>query len=312
MFLAGQALTTFGHHQQSTNLLSTDQTEPEATGCQPRGPETTGKRLYRVPELQRVVAALKANGPLLIVGAEGCGKTFLMDAVIEQLSTEGYTVAALEPATPKHMLMAIASELGVPTQNLEGKAISVDELKILISQHLSQNTAFILIDNAQKCDAKVRDWLKALKRQGVPLLLTATNPPRSDIFLHLPRLELAPLPEYAIRELMEQEALEKGMNLKPRELARLQERTGGNPMLAKRVIEEEYLGLDIEAGDHHRYFDLTPLILLVAVVLMVMRFFTMGLNNPSLYIMTAMFGSFMMGISRVLYKLPKESQRIKT
>ena len=83
-------------------------------------------------------------------------------------------------------------------------------------------------------------------------------------------------------------------------------------MLAKRVIEEEYLGLDVEAGDHHRYFDLTPLILLVAVVLMVMRFFTLGLNNPSLYIMTAMFGTLMMGISRVLYRLPKESQRIKT
>jgi hypothetical protein len=39
-------------------------------------------------------------------------------------------------------------------------------------------------------------------------------------------------------------AAERAIALKPSELAKLQERAGGNPMLASRAVDEEYLGLD--------------------------------------------------------------------
>lgn len=82
-------------------------------------------------------------------------------------------------------------------------------------------------------------------------------------------------------------------------------------MLAKRVVQEEHLGLDPEAGDHHRYVDVTPLILLVGMVFTVMRFLAMGIHNPAVYILTTMLGTILMGINRILCKLPKESQRIQ-
>ena len=61
-------------------------------------------------------------------------------------------------------------------------------------------------------------------------------------------------------------ALERGISLNNSQLAKLQERVGGNPMMAQRVIDEEYLGLEVETGDHTRYFDMTPVILIVGVV----------------------------------------------
>jgi hypothetical protein len=54
-------------------------------------------------------------------------------------------------------------------------------------------------------------------------------------------------------------------------------------MLAIRAIEEEYLGLDIEGADHRRYFDITPLILVVGVIFVIMRFIGLGTNDQALY-----------------------------
>jgi len=223
VFLIGQAIAALSRRRQGTISPSTDQPACEVIQTQenirvePSTPDTTQirsmtlERLYRVPDFQRIVAALKANGPILVVGMEGSGKTFLAEAVAKELRTELYTVVMIEPATPKQMLTMIAFELGVPTQNLDGKIILLDHLKKAISEYLQENTAFLVVDNAHKCESKFRDWLKDLKRQGVPMLLLATNPPRSDIFINLPVLKLEPLPEYAIRELMEQEALYRGI-----------------------------------------------------------------------------------------------------
>jgi type IV secretory pathway ATPase VirB11/archaellum biosynthesis ATPase len=61
-------------------------------------------RLYRIAEVNRTKAALLANGSILIVGEEGSGKSVLCNAVVESLLAESFTVASIEPATPKQML----------------------------------------------------------------------------------------------------------------------------------------------------------------------------------------------------------------
>ncbi len=55
---------------------------------------------------------------------------------------------------------------------------------------------------------------------------------------------LEALPERAIREIMEGEANDLGLQVTPGKLADWQQRAIGNPMLAKRVVKEEYLGLE--------------------------------------------------------------------
>lgn len=268
-------------------------------------------RLYRQSELNRIVASLLANGAILVAGEEGSGKSVLANSVVEKLRSDGFVIAHIEPATTKQMLVDIADQLGVETHNLEGKALTADHLKIKIADFLHDNTAFLVIDDAHNCDGRFRFWLKQLRKQGVPMLVLATNPPRTDVFLSLPPLVLAPLPDYAIREIMEQAALERGISLKNSDLARLQERAGGNPMLATRAIDEEYLGLEVEVADHGRYVDITPFILIAGIIFMVLRFIGRGTDDRTLYLISGIGGVVFMGFSRLLYNLPQESRRIQ-
>jgi AAA domain len=268
-------------------------------------------KIYRQAELNRTTASLLANGAILIAGEDGSGKSVLAIAVVEKLQADGFTVAFIEPATPKQMLLEIAHQFEIPTEDLEGKSLTADKLKRAIADFLESNTAFLVLDDAHACDAKFRMWLKQLKRQGVPMLLLATDPPRSDVFINVPRIELRPLPEQAIREIMIQAAIERGIELKPSELAKLQERAGGNPMLASRAVDEEYLGLDIEGADHRRYFDITPLILLAGIAFVIMRFIGLGTGDQALYIFGGIAAAIFLGLSRLLYNLPPEDRRIR-
>ena len=275
--------------------------------------------IYRQAELNRTTASLLANGAILIVGEEGSGKSVLGNAVVEKLTCDGFLVAFVEPTTPKQMLLEITQQFELPTEDIEGKNLTVDKLKraiclqqrFAIAQFLSENTAFIVLDDAQSCDMKFRIWLKQLRRKGVPMLVLATDPPRSDIFINIPRIELKPLPEKAIRQIMKAAAQERAIALTSADLSKLQERAGGNPMLAIRAIEEEYLGLDIEGADHRRYFDITPLILVVGVIFVIMRFIGLGTNDQALYIFGGIAAAIFLGLSRLLYSLPQEERRIR-
>lgn len=282
--------------------------EPEISKF-PVEPQTF--RIYRKSELDRITASLLANGSILVAGEEGSGKSVLAASVVERLQDDGFLVAHIEPATTKQMLVQIAEQLGVDTHNLEGKAMTADQLKIKVADFLQDNTGILVVDDCHNCDSRFRFWLKQLRKQGVPMLILATDPPRTDVFLNLPPIMLKPLPEYAIREIMQAIAIERGLSLKNSDLARLQERAGGNPMLAQRVIDEEYLGLEIEEGDHTRYFDVTFLILLLGIVFTMMRFLGLGMNDHSLYIFGGMAAAVFLGFSRLLYNLPREDRRIR-
>ncbi|WP_242032369.1 ATP-binding protein [Aphanizomenon flos-aquae] len=276
-------------------------------------------QIYRQAELNRTTASLLANGAILIVGEEGSGKSVLGNAVVERLTDDGFLVAFVEPTTPKQMLLEIAQQFELPTEDIEGKNLTMDKLKkaiclqqrFAIAQFLSENTAFIVLDDAQNCDMKFRIWLKQLRRKGVPMLVLATDPPRSDIFINIPRIELKPLPEKAIRQIMKAAAQERAIALTSADLSKLQERAGGNPMLAIRAIEEEYLGLDIEGADHRRYFDITPLILVVGVIFVIMRFIGLSTNDQALYIFGGIATAIFLGLYRLLYSLPQEERRIR-
>lgn len=269
-------------------------------------------KIYRQAELNRATAALLAGGAILICGEEGCGKSVLGNAIVEKLRDDNFLVAFIEPSTPKQMAMQIAQDLEIPIEDLEGKQLTTEKLKTAIANFFSENTAILVVDDVQYCDTKFRQWLKQLRRKTkLPLLILASHPPKTDIFLNIPRIELGPLPEKAIREIMKQAARDRGIELKPSELAKLQERAGGNPTLAIRAIEEEYLGLELEGGDHRRYFDITPLILILGIVFMVMRFIGLGTSDQALYIFGGIAAAIFLGISRLLYNLPKEGRKIE-
>ena len=211
--------------------------------------------VYRSQEKKRIVAALLANSSLLVVSEPGSGKSFLADAVKEELEAQSFIVASPRIGTAKQVLLDIANSLGVDTETLEGKTMNSQQLQSAIALFLEQQIAFLILDDAHRFPVSLRCWLEQLHNQGQPMLLLATYPPARDIFLKLPRIELEPLGDRLIREIMEDEADSLGMALTPGQLADLQQRTGGNPMLARRTVREEYLGLDGHAPDHTQWID---------------------------------------------------------
>jgi hypothetical protein len=142
------------------------------------------------------------------------------------------------------------------------------------------------------------------------MLLLATFPPARDIFLKLPRIELEPMSDRAIRAIMMEAAAELNLELNPAQLASLQERTGGNPMLARRVVREEYLGLDGNALDHRQYIDGTPFLIAALMCFVIIRFIGLGFNSTSLYLIGGMI-TVAIGVVRILlYSLPRKSGRL--
>ena len=265
---------------------------------------------YRSTEKTRIVAALLANSSLLIVSEPGAGKTFLADAVIDELLSIGFVLAAPKIGTVKQMLLSIAEQLGVDTETLEGKAMNVQQIQDAIASFLADNTAFLVLDDAHRFPVSLRCWLEQLHLMGQPMLLLATFPPAKDIFLKLPRIELESLSDKAIREIMEEEAKTLGLELNQGQLADMQQRIVGNPMLAKRVVREEYLGLEGNNHDHTQWIDGTPLLIAGLMCFMILRFLGLGFNNTSLYLLGGILTVAVGVIRLMIYSLPRSSSRL--
>ena len=109
---------------------------------------------------------------------------------------------------------------------------------------------------------------------------------------------------------MQQGASELGIELSAAQLAQLQQRCGGNPMLAKRVVREEYLGLEENSPDHTQWVDGTPFLIAGLMVFTIVRFIGLGLNSTSLYLIGGLVGVTVGIVRLLLFSLPKKSVRL--
>jgi AAA domain len=247
---------------------------------------------------------------MLVVAEAGMGKSHLARSVAIALRAASLQVALVTPSTPKQTVLEIAVQLGVAINNDEGKPLTQMQLQTDIAALLTEHRAYLLIDDAHRLPISLRAWLEQLLACGQPLVLFATHPPRKDVFLKLPRLELKPLAHAQIWALMQEAAHELGLALSPAQLARLQERTGGNPMLARRVLDEERLGLEATAPDHTEWIDGTPLLLAALLLLSAIRFLGRGLHQTDLYLLGG-FLTVAVALARLLLaSLPRKSNRL--
>lgn len=268
------------------------------------------KKLYRKPIIDRVVATLQANSSILIIGGSGSGKTTVAEAVRDELVELGFLVVFVAPKTVKQCLLDIAEAFSIPTENLEGKKLTAAGLQAEISLWLQDNVGFLIIDNAHKQPPQFRSWLEDLHTQGQPMLLLATYPPARDIFLKLPRIELPPLSNKDIREIIKDSASELGLTLRAADIAAMQERCAGNPMLAKRVVREEYLGLEDMGPDHTQWFDITPILICCLMLLVITRFIGLGFNSTTLYLIGGIMTISVAIIRVLLASLPRSKGKL--
>lgn len=268
---------------------------------------------YRSEEKEQCLAALKAKASILVTGCAGSGKSVLLESVAQELEDEGHKVVRCETVTARQFLLHIAENLEVETTTLEGKAMKIDQLKVAIARRLKEEIAFLAIDDSQFLNIKIRLWLKSLVESGQPMICTAKDAPKSDLFMVLPPpLALQPLSERQIGELMQATAHKRGKVLTKSELSRLKHVTGGWPGLAIRAIEGEYIGIEREVADHGNYFDITPVIFAFVALVAIIRFIGLGLSDQAMYIMGGILTTAIMSIRMIAYSLPRErGNRIK-
>ncbi|VEP15190.1 conserved hypothetical protein [Hyella patelloides LEGE 07179] len=183
----------------------------------------------------------------------------------------------------KKFFVAIAYQLGCPTENDDGKALTVDVLKEEIMMNAGDNTLLILPE-AKRLTTSIRYWLEDMMSAGVSVVCFAVANPSKDIFLEMLEIELELPSDRKIREVMEAEAQRQGLQISKSRLAELQPLAGRNPMLARKIIKNEKLGLKQDKPEHTQYVVIMPIIIAALMAFGIVRFVGMGTGNKGLYI----------------------------
>ncbi len=232
-----------------------------------------------------MVRTVNVGSSVLLLGESGSGKTTAIKSALEQLDGFNYALASYTGSI-KLTLQEIANQLGYPItkEGAKGgtKELKVDELKEEILCR-SDSTTLICFDNAERFPASLRYWMEFLFNRDVVMICSCIDDPRKEVFLKLIKIELSPPTDNQIREVMVREAISQSVELSPSKMAQLQARAGSNLMLAKRVVQEEALGLGTEAGEHTQYIDVSPFIYSLFAVFGIIRFIGLGMGNIALY-----------------------------
>lgn len=244
---------------------------------------------FRIGEINQAIASLETNQSLLIIGEEGSGKSAIAESVRTAFKSRGWNVAIADySSSAKTTLLEICDQLGLDTEDSSGKKpvpYTADQLRDEIAQELQRTNVLLICDNAHRYPVSLRYWLQDCLGNRALLLMLATKPPVGGIFFKMPRISIQPMMSQEIREIMLEEAAEIGLKLPASTIADLEQRCGGNPFLARRVVREQSLNLGTdEQGDRVDYVDGTPFLIAGISLVGIIRFIGLGLGDKSLYI----------------------------
>ena len=268
---------------------------------------------FREEDINQVIGSLTQGQSLLVLGEAGSGKSVLGITVGKQMASDYRVAIASYSGSAKQTLIAIAEAFGVPTETSDErpKPLTADQLRQEIRDDMNCGKRLLIADDAHRWPASLRYWMEELLRGKGILLLLADRPPAKDVFLKMPRLELEALTPDQIRTLMYAEATAHGMAINPGKFADLQQRVGGNPALAKRVIHEELLGIgEDQSTDHRQYIDGTPFLIALLSTIGIVRFIGIGLGDKALYLIGGIATLLAMTLRGLFYSLNRKSTKL--
>jgi len=234
-------------------------------------------------QFDKVCAAARAGNSVIVLGEAGTGTIDFAQALYEELLGDFTAAIAIYKGSLKSFFKTIAFQLDIPTENEDGKAMNVDALKEEILANCDENT-LIVLPEAKRLTTSIRYWLEDLINNGVKIVCFAAENPGKEIFLEMLEIELELPSDRHIREVMESEAKKSGLNLDKSRLAELQPLAGRNPMLAKKVIRNEALGLKQQKPEHTQYVVMMPVLVAALFAFALIRFVGLGTNNKAMYI----------------------------
>jgi len=244
---------------------------------------------FRQTEINQAIASLETNQSLLIIGEEGSGKTAIAESVRTIFVHRHWNVAIADySSSAKDTLLEICDQLGILTVDDSGKnpkPLTANQLREEIEAKLERDNTLLICDNAHRYPQSIRYWLQDCLGGKALLLMLATKPPVGGIFFKMPRISIQAMMSQEIREIMLEEAGEINLKMPSSTIAELEQRCGGNPFLARRVVREQSLNLGAdEQGDRVDYVDGTPFLIAGLSLIGIVRFIGMGLGDKSLYI----------------------------
>ena len=247
---------------------------------------SNGSRLIQTKEFEQISAAIQSGHSVLVLGEAGSGLDEFAQALYDHCGGSFNCAIATYKGSGKKFFEAIAQQLDIPTEvtddNGKTKSLTMDGLKEEIAQNVNEDT-LLIFPEAKRLTTGIRYWLEDLIDVGVKVVCLASANPGRDIFLEMLEIELDLPSDRAIRQVMETEAQRQGMTLSKSRLAELQPLAGRNPMLAKKVIQRERLGIQQDV-QHTQYVVIMPVIVAALFAFAVVRFVGMGTGNKSLYI----------------------------
>ncbi|MEG3959995.1 hypothetical protein QT982_31940 [Microcoleus sp. herbarium2] len=225
--------------------------------------------------------------------------------VAELLAGEFSIATATYKGSPKRFYQQIAQQLDIPIETEDDKGrvrqLTLDQLENEIMLNIPTN-ALLLLPEAKRLTMKIRFWLEDLIANGCIVCCFAITNPSRDIFIRMIEVELELPDDRAIREAMQDEAAKLGYELTPARLSQLQPLAGRNPMLARKVVRQEKLGIN-QTVEHRQYLVMMPILLTALFSFAVIRYIGIGTGNKNWQI----FG----GVSLTMAMAAKQLGRIE-
>lgn len=215
------------------------------------------------------------------------GSVEFAQSLYEELRGEFETAIVTYKGSGKKFFQTLAQQLKIPTEvedeNGKGKVLTMDALKDEIAENIGDQT-LLIFPESKRLTTAVRYWLEDAIANGTKVVCFAVTNPGKEIFLDMIEIELELPDDARIREVMQQEAERQSLQISRSRLAELQPLAGRNPMLARKVIRNEKLGLKQEKVEHTQYIVIMPILIAMLFLLAVARFIGMGTGNKALYI----------------------------
>ena len=218
-----------------------------------------------------------------MTGELGTGLDEVAAAVALELAGEFSVAVATYKGSGKKFFQQLAEQLDVPIEVEDDKGrikqLTLDQLKEEIAMNIPSD-ALLLFPEAKRLTTGIRFWLEDLIDQGCRVCCFAVANPQRDIFIEMIEVELQLPCDRTIRSAMQDEAAKLGLNLTAARLSQLQPLAGRNPMLARKVVRQEKLGIN-QTVEHRQYLVMMPILLAALFSFAILRYVGMGVGNKN-------------------------------